>query len=247
MKDRDGDRMIDLHAHILPQMDDGSPDVSTSVQMLRRMGEQGVTRVCASSHFYRDENPISVFCQRRGNAMARLERSGIMQEEGIPEILPAAEVAFFSGISEEPELERLCIEGTRTLLLEMPFCDWNDFHREEVSSLVLDQGYQVVLVHPERFLFSKENRWYIEQFQELPVAMQVNAGSLIRWKTRKEALKMLEEAAVPLIGSDAHNLGVRPPNIKEGQSVIQRKLGNEFWKEMQENAARLAKHAFAEV
>ena len=231
--------MIDLHTHILPGIDDGSPDAATSMQMLRQMSVQGVTTVCASSHYYAEQQSIGQFCERRDQAFARLQQAGLGRYEDQPGVLPAAEVAFFRGISEQRELARLCIAGTRTILLEMPFCEWNDFQIEEVGVLALDLGYQVVLVHPERFLFSKNNIRLFERLQELPLGLQVNAGTLLKWRSRKQGLQILEGARCPLLGSDTHNLTTRPPNLQEGKCVIERKLGQAFWRRMQQNAAKL--------
>ena len=237
--------MIDLHTHILPGIDDGSPNAGTSMRMLRQMAVQGTQILCASPHYYADEQSIHEFCEKRDVAFAEFRQAGLGEYENQPIVLPAAEVAFFPGISEQKELERLCIKGTHTLLLEMPFCEWNDFQIEEVTSLSLDLGYQIVLVHPERFLLSKNNRRLLERLQELPIGIQINAGSLLRWQSRKQALRLLQEAACPLLGSDAHNMTTRPPNLGEGRSVIERKLGTAFWQRMQESAARLTGCRFA--
>ena len=142
------DRMlIDLHSHVLPQFDDGSPDVGTSAAMLRREAEQGVDVVCATSHYYAHREGIDTFCERRAEAMERL---AVVLTEDLPQVLPAAEVAYFPRM-EEQDLTPLCIQGTRTLLLEMSFADWTSLQAEAVEALVQDCGYQVVLVHPERF------------------------------------------------------------------------------------------------
>ena len=136
--------LIDLHSHVLPSMDDGSDSVEMSVAMLRRMGEQGVDTVCATSHYYRRQNGIETFCARRA---AALEKLRAVLPEGLPRILPAAEVAYFPHM-EEQDLTPLCIQGTRTLLLEMPFSDWTDLQLETVETLVLDRQYQVVMFTP---------------------------------------------------------------------------------------------------
>lgn len=230
--------MIDLHTHILPGMDDGSPDAACSVEMLRRQKAQGVEAVCGTSHYYRRQNSIEVFCQRRAAALDRLT-AALPQGEVLPRVLPAAETAYFSGIGDHPGLERLCIQGTNTLLLEMPFTDWSDLQVEEVSSLVLDRGFRVVLVHPERFCASKGNRRKIQQMEQLPVALQVNAGTLLLWRTRRLGLELLREAPIPLLASDCHNLTTRVPNLQEGRRVVQQKLGGAFLQLLDQNAMRL--------
>lgn len=194
--------IVDLHGHVLPGMDDGSPDAASSLAMLRKQAEQGVEAVCGTSYYYAKENSIDAFCERRAAAMERLTAAGT---EGLPRVLPAAETAFFSGISGCPGLERLCIQGTRTLLLEMPFMEWSDYQLEEVAALVLDRGYQVVLVHPERFCAAGSNREKLRQLGELPLAMQVNARTLLRWSTRRLGLELLREASCPLLTIDGEN------------------------------------------
>ena len=230
------DRMlIDLHSHVLPQFDDGSPDVDTSAVMLRREAEQGVDVVCATSHYYAHREGIDTFCERRAEAMERL--SSVLTAE-LPRVLPAAEVAYFPRM-EEQDLTPLCIQGTRTLMLEMSFADWTSLQAEAVEALVLDCGYQVVLVHPERFCFSKSNLHQLERLAQLPIGLQVNAGALLRWGTRRLALDLLQLTGTPLLGSDCHNLTSRPPNLKEGRKVIMQKLGEAFLTRMDQNAQRL--------
>ncbi len=219
---------IDLHSHILPQLDDGSDSVEMSLAMLRREAEQSVTVVCATSHYYAKHSSIPAFCERRAEAMERL--SSVLTAE-LPRVLPAAEVAYFPHM-EEQDLTPLCIQDTRTLMLEMPFADWTGLQLETVEALVLDCRYDVVLVHPERFCFSKSNRHKLEKLAELPIGLQINAGSLLRWGTRRLALDILQMAHMPLLGSDCHNLTSRPPNLKEGRKVVMQKLGEAFLKKI---------------
>lgn len=226
---------IDLHSHLLPRLDDGSDSVEMSLAMLRREAEQGVTTVCATPHFYANQNTIERFCKCRAAALEKLLDAA---PHGLPRIVPAAEVALFSGIGQFPSLEQLCIQGTRTLLLEMPFAQWNDFQTGEVSALVLDRRLHVVLVHPERFCFSDHNRGMLRRLAQLPIGLQINADSLLHWRTRRLAVELLELARYPLLGSDCHNLSSRPPNFREGRAVIESRLGRKFLCQMDENAAR---------
>ena len=226
-------QIIELHSHILPNMDDGSSNVNTSLTMLRKMTEQGVGIVCATSHYYAGQNDVPTFCERRQKAYVDLRTA--MVGEAFPELLPAAEVAYFQQIGAQ-DLTPLCIQGTRTLMLEMPFTDWTDLQVETVTSLALDHHYNVVLVHPERFCFSGSNRSKLKRLVTLPIGLQVNAESLIRWSTRRQALELLQMAPYPLLGSDCHNLTSRPPNLKGGRNIIRKKLGEEFLKQMDENA-----------
>lgn len=226
--------IVDLHSHILPGIDDGSPDVETSLTMLHLQTEQGVGVVCATPHFYAEKNSIDRFCERRAAAFKQLEAAGAAK---MPRLLLGTEIAFFSGISRCPELERLCIQGTRTLMLEMPFTRWNSFQLEEVEALVLDRGFRVVLVHPERFCIKGANRDNLRMLEQLPVALQVNAKTLLSWSTRRLGMELLRETFCPLLASDCHNLTSRPPNLAEARKVLQQKMGEDFLAQIDKNAA----------
>lgn len=233
--------IIDIHSHILPRIDDGSDSVETSVKMLQMMAKHGVQAVCATPHFYRERMDVETFLARRSAAWQSLQDS----TEPLPvPVLLGAEVAYYSGISEEKELDRLCVEGTRTLLLELPYSDWNSFQIDEVMSLAWDSDFEVVLVHPERLATGANSRWLERLY---PLTMQVNAGSLCHWGTRRAALRILENTEKPLLGSDCHNLKSRAPNLWEGRNVVQHKLGREFLSDMDENARELLQPRFATV
>ena len=214
---------IDLHSHILPQLDDGSDSVGMSLAMLYQMAEQGVDVVCATSHYYAKYSSIPAFCERRAEAMERL--SSVLTAE-LPRVLPAAEVAYFPHM-EEQDLMPLCIQGTRTLMLEMPFADWTSLQAEAVEALVLDCGYQVVLVHPERFC-SANRTATAGKTGGIAHRAADQCGELAPLGTRRLALDLLQLAHWPLLGSDCHNLTSRPPNLKEGRKVVMQKLERHF-------------------
>lgn len=208
--------------------------------MLQTMAEHGVGMVCATPHFYAERTGIPAFLARRDRAWQALQQAmGPLPVQ----VCLGAEVAYYSGISEEKELEKLCLEGTRTLLLEMPYGEWNSFQIGEVMSLAWDFGFDVVLVHPERLVAGNNNYRWLEKLYDLP--MQVNAGALRHWRTRRGALDILESTSMPLLGSDCHNLASRAPNLWEGRNVIDRKLGARFLAEMDENAQKLLQPRFA--
>ena len=64
--------MIDLHSHILPQVDDGSRSTEESLQMLTALAAQGVTDVAATPHFYASENGPDRFLARRARSWQQL-------------------------------------------------------------------------------------------------------------------------------------------------------------------------------
>ena len=228
--------IIDPHTHVLPKMDDGSRGTVMSIEMLKRMKAMGITVVCGTSHYYRRDESIREFCERREAALDRL--SEVLTDD-LPRVIPGSEVAFFHGISEEEDLEMLCYEGTRTLLLEMPFTDWTSSNVDEVRSLVLDRRLNLILAHPERFLFSKSNKEYLRRLAEMNIYFQVNGENFTSFFTRKEGLEILKMTPRRLLGSDAHNTEKRPPNLDAARSYVSRKMGAEELEQIDEAACRL--------
>lgn len=231
--------IIDLHTHILPQMDDGSQNAPMSVQMLKQLQEQGVKWVCATSHYYAHQERIEQFLQRRREAVFAL--GDALEEAGVeeyPSIHLGAEVAYFPGISQCQEIERLCLGGTRTLLLELAYTNWTPQQVEEVASLSLDRGYQVILAHPERFSHMRSYWRDMERMMSLPIGLQINADSLLHWGSRKLALELLRSTKYPLLASDCHNLTSRPPRLEKARLVVSKKLGVDILTRIDETALR---------
>ena len=214
--------VIDLHTHVLPKMDDGSKSSEMSLAMLHAMHTQGTDIAVATPHYYARHESIERFLDRRGHSLDHL--SEVLSDD-CPQVLTGAEVAFFFGIEEAPELDKLCIGQSRALLLEMPFAAWGDYELHAVSSLCLDRGFQVVLAHFERFVPFQKGSDMAERILALPVFVQINAETLLPMLSRGPWLKMFEQGRAQLLGSDAHNLTNRAPNMGKARDIIKKKLG----------------------
>ncbi len=228
--------VIDFHSHVLPGIDDGSKDVAMSREMLAKIKASGVDTVVATPHFYGNRRSLSEFLERRQGAIERLFAEVPPTE--MPELRFGAEVAFYSGLTKENDLHKLCIDGTHTLLLEMPFSVWTDFEIGEVTKLCLDHGFKVAIAHIERYeSFASDEM--MRQLLRLPVYIQINSGTLLPWRGRKKWLNMFKEGQAQLLGSDCHNLTSRPPNLAEGREMIRRKLGDGALRKIDRTTAEL--------
>ena len=216
--------MIDFHSHILPNIDDGSQSIEESVKLLDMLSQQGVKKVCATPHFIAiEEDPESFFARRQKS----VESLKPVLDETKPQIKLGAEVLYYSGISRLNDISRFCIEGSRLLLLEMPFSSWNEYIVKEVLELSCSGEFQVILAHIERYLpYQPEETW--KKLLEHDVVMQSNASFFLSLRTRRKALKMLRDFRIHLLGSDCHNITSRKPELASARAVIQRKLGEDF-------------------
>ena len=220
--------MIDWHSHVLPGMDDGSRSVEESLAMLRALGADGVSLVMATPHFYANEESVDSFLERRQACLDALLQA---REEGMPEVRVGAEVKYYPGISKMKELDRLTVEGSRILLLEMPMTRWTEYTVKELLSLAAARSLTVVLAHVDRYL-GLQRRGTLERLCEEGVLMQVNAGSLESFSTRRRVLSLLDAGLVQFLGSDCHNLTTRPPRLAGAYRRISKKFGDRYIHEM---------------
>lgn len=216
--------MIDFHSHVLPCIDDGSKSVSESLEMLKMLSEQGITKVVATPHFYANRNSVDEFTEKRRQAYNNLCND---LTADMPDILLGAEVKYYEGISRLNGLSRLCIEGTKLLLLEMSMKKWTEYTLRELSELAASSKIKIVLAHIERYLRFQQ-RDLIYNLVANGILIQANAEFFLNMGSRHKALKMLSNNLIHFIGSDCHDLVYRPPRIGDAYSLIKHKLGEDF-------------------
>lgn len=220
--------MIDFHSHILPEMDDGSRSLEMTRRMLRVEREQGVTDLVASPHFYAQHESPQQFLKRRENRLIRVKE--MLKSEPWAQdmhIYAGAEVLYYPGMAGSSELDELCIEGTKTLLLEMPFMQWDGEHALEVRRIMEVRGIRIMLAHIERYVKYQKNKKIWNEILELPVLLQINADDMLTFGKRRICTKILRQRSRIVLGSDCHNLTKRPPQMKEGRTRIKKIAGGE--------------------
>ncbi len=213
--------MIDLHTHILPGIDDGSKSLAQSLEMLRLEKAQGVTEVVLTPHYYPGESNPQEFLRRRGEAWQLLE-SALTPD--LPKLRLGAEVQYFEGICNVPQIRDLRVQDTKLLLLEMPFGPWSSRMVRDVVELNQQPGVRVVLAHIERYL--RDNAPYLEQLLDRGVLLQANVAFFCRWQTRSKAVHMLKAGQLRFLGSDCHDMKLRPPNWDELPDKVRQLLAS---------------------
>lgn len=228
--------ITDFHTHILPEMDDGSRSMETTLRMLEAELSQGVQCVIATPHFYGWKHSIGGFLARRQSCMDRLRE----ETKGLhtPEIIAGSEVTYFPGISKAKELDKLAIEGTNIILMEMPFEEWSDSCISEIMEMQNDRQ-QIILAHIERYMSSRRNIKALDKMRDKGILMQVNTECLDQGSLGRKVLKMIGRGEVHLLGSDCHGMNHRPPNMEAGREIIGRKLGQEALDNIDRKAAEL--------
>lgn len=227
--------MIDWHSHILPSIDDGSASAEESVLLIEEERKQGVATVILTPHFYANDGTVEAFLKRRDKALALIKKR---RTEEPPRLILGAEVRYFRGISRMERLKDLRIEGSKLLLLEMPFGRWSEIMIRELIEMASVGGIKIVLAHVERYLkLQKKETW--ERLYESGILMQVNAGFFNSLTSRRKAISLLKEGKIHFVGSDCHNLSSRPPKIGKAFNIIKRKFGEDFSDRMNEYGRKM--------
>jgi protein-tyrosine phosphatase len=234
--------VIDLHSHILPGVDDGAPDLDTSLQMLRIAAADGTKKIVATPH-QRHPAGYHVGRERAEQTFAEVRRAA--EEAGIGvELALAAEIHFSPEIPEgiaEGGLLPLC-PGGRYFLLELPVTSVPGAIRELVFELQT-AGCFPVLAHPERNFEIAGQPEIARELRERGMPLQLTAGSItgaFGRASEKASRKLLRWGAVDVIASDAHNAGRRAPGLSESLKVAARILGADRAEQLvTENPARL--------
>ena len=199
--------MTEYHCHILPGIDDGAKDVETSLAMIEMMKTQGVERIVATSHFYAHrEKSVAEFLKKRQAAFDK-----IRDKAAVKEIYLGAEVAIENGISELADIEKLAVEGTRMILLELPYRAYSKWMSEEIYNIGAEFNLKVMLAHVHRYLeyYSKDE---LEGILSTKAVMQINNEAFAGWREKKLVKRIIADEKRFAFGSDAHNLDDRKPN-----------------------------------
>jgi protein-tyrosine phosphatase len=212
---------IDLHAHVLPGLDDGPRRLEEAVALVRAAGTRGTRTLVATSHVNRRWGVTADRLAHAFDALRRaLERAGVEVE-----LLPGAEIS----IDRLPnlhggELDRLGLGGGPTLLVECPLREETGDPSFPVRRLLAD-GRPVLLAHPERApLFQREPERLARLVGE-GAAVQLTASSLsgaFGRVARDTAVALLRAGLAHVVASDAHDRVRRPPGLGEGLAELRR-------------------------
>ena len=129
-----------------------------------------------------------------------------------PRIRLGAEVAYHPGLLYEERLPELCYEGTKFLLLEMPFSRWSPNILRDVERIQAVYGVTPVIAHIERY-FRNQDRSVINELMNMDVLIQINAAYILNCYPSFRVRHMIRDGFVNILGTDCHNLENRVPNL----------------------------------
>lgn len=194
----------DIHCHVIPGVDDGSPDSSTSADLIERMKTWGISRIIASPHITEAtfENTPEILDKALSELRDELNRRGIEIE-----LSRSSENRIDDFFINQMEAGNITPLPNNYILVE------NSFVQEpwDIDKILFDlriKGYFPILAHPERYrYYSVDNPGRYDALHRAGVSFQINVLSLAGHygkQEKKTAEMLIEKGYVDFLGTDLH-------------------------------------------
>lgn len=216
--------MIDIHAHVLPGLDDGPRAIDETMTMLRIAESEGIRTVVATPHFDGTNATVPSLAASVLRVVQReVARSGLDVR-----VLGGFEVALSPALpGAGVDVHELGLNGSRYILVEAPVAFWPAYV-EECLFWLQSQGLQPILAHAERYATLQTHSERASALSDRGILLQVNGGSLIGTEGRDEhrcAESLLRRGLVDFIGSDCHSAKRRRPALRAAAAKASRVVG----------------------
>ena len=210
--------MVDIHSHILPNVDDGPTSWEVAEEMCRMAAADGVQHMVATPHsnhrYHYDREQLTqtlhVLQKRIGNQLTlSLGCDFHLSYENVQDAL------------EHPS--RYAIADTRYMLVELSNYGVPPSVSDSLMRLA-DRGLTPILTHPERNPILQGNLKRVLEWAAAGVIVQITASALTgSWGdgARRAALWLLENDSVHVLASDAHNTERRPPGLSRARATVE--------------------------
>ena len=222
--------MIDLHCHLLPDVDDGPRTLQDALALARMSVADGITDAVVTPHLM--PRTAQQTWPRILASYDTLRQA--LQEQSIPLTLHLAAEVRISGElpalvtrGQVPVLGRLLDRPVH--LLEFPHTESLPVGSEQLMSWLTRQRLIPMLAHPERHLTFQRHPDRLEAFTEAGCLLQVTAGSLLGQfgrAARKLAFDLLDAERITVLASDAHSVVERPPNLSAAFRAVSDRCGD---------------------
>lgn len=224
--------MIDIHSHIVFDVDDGPQSRGESKVLLEEAYAQGVRTIVSTSHRRK-----GMFETPEDKIAANFSEVKQLAQEIGPDltILYGAEIYFSGDALEKLEKDLIPrLNGTRYALIEFSMnTPYRDIH--SALSKILLLGITPVIAHIERYHALENDEKRVKELINMGCYTQINSSSVLKPKLfgdahkfmKKRATYFLEKNLVHVVASDMHNLDNRPPFMKEAYDLITKKYGRD--------------------
>ena len=196
---------VDMHSHILPEIDDGAPDLGTSIELIKELMKLGYKHLIATPHVMSDIHPNTP-----ENIKEKLEivRSEVAKQQLEVKIEAAAEYLLDDHFEYILEQENWLCFKEKYILVELSFIAPPP-NLETYIFRLRTQGLTPILAHPERYLYFGNQYHKYKRLRDMGCLFQINLLSLTGYygkDVKKNALKLLKKGWIEFLGTDCHSM-----------------------------------------
>jgi protein-tyrosine phosphatase len=223
--------VIDLHAHILPGIDDGPRSLEDALEMARLAVADGITTMVATPHLFRRKS-VDFHDLNRPDDIRQavaLFNEKLAEEQIELTVLPGCEIPLFVDIIKFID-DRLIVtinDKERYICLEMPDTIIPPA-TDDIIFQLNSRGITPIITHPERNLVFYEMPDKFRRFISLGCLAQITARSLTRgfgWGVARFTKRLVRDGLIHLMATDAHNVAKRPPVMGDALKKLSKVVG----------------------
>ncbi len=227
--------LVDLHTHILPNIDDGAESLSDALEMISLAYANGTTDIVLTPHYLIRDRRFGFIS--KDEILFKFNEFKALVAKRYPEINVYYGAEMFGVNNVEDVIadnQLITINNSRYVLVEFGFDDSLE-RTLEVTSKLVSFGLVPIIAHPERYTFLKEAPTDAEKFLQRKALLQINTTSIFGLSGEESqiaAKEFLERKWVSFVASDAHNPYRRTPDLSEAYSVVSDKYGENVAKDI---------------
>lgn len=219
---------MDIHTHILPGVDDGSPDMEETLRMLTVAVKEGITHMIATPHYKAGRHNASAETIYR--LVSRVQ--DLADDNSLPiQIYSGNEVLFYSEVEDALAKHKICtLNETEYVLVEFSPKDSYTYIRNALDS-ILGMGYQPIIAHVERYECMVKHPEFAAEISQMGVKIQINASSYAGetgWRIKRFTHKLLKNRLVDYVGTDAHSSSGRSPTMQKCSKSLYKKFDEDY-------------------
>ena len=237
--------LTDIHCHVLPQVDDGSKNMETSIEMLRQMYDEGIRRVIVTPHYHKGHMDADIDTVR--SRFHELEEAcGADPKTAGIELYLGCELYYYpSAISWLQEGVISTMAGSDYVLTEFAFTLDKHSIEDGITNLI-NAGYLPIIAHIERYENLVGDLDFVSGLIEKGAYVQINSEALdAPYKVRKFAKKLLKNHMVHFVATDAHGVHHRTPKLAAAAQYIAKHYGEEYCTRLfSENPSRILENEY---
>ncbi|MBR4073397.1 MAG: hypothetical protein IKK24_05565 [Clostridia bacterium] len=216
-------KVVDIHSHILPGVDDGAKDLEMSLALLEEMKKQGITDVIATPHFDAQYDNMEDFNENVKNA--KIQLFDAVEDKNLPQIHIGAEVYYFKGIGKSYGAKNLTLANSKYILLELPRHPFDDDLIKDIQNLYDVVGLTPILAHIERYAGEKGFKKVLKLIDSGVALAQINAPSVFTPPFKRVVSKLIKKGYVSFIATDSHSIESRPPMLEKALEEVEKQFG----------------------